>query len=110
METVETQQVIPQEIIDAAIAVFNAPSDYDIYVNLKMMEGDRIRCWKPVPQLLVSDDVPRSPSFPSPEDRIYEVWLIRLQGFANRESYANAAYCKNTNTLVFGSFSLVTDD
>lgn len=110
MQTVDVQQIISQEIIDAAIAAFDVPSDYSTYIDLNKMRGDPVLCWKHETQLLASDFIPRSPSSRPLERNTFKVYLARLQGFANRESYADVAYCKDTNTLVFGKFRLIADD
>lgn len=107
MQTVETWQLIPQEIIDAAIAVFNVPSDYRTYIDRNLSVGSIIYLWKDYPdQIVVTDASLRSRP---PEAQNFRSRLKRIKGFSNPESYADVVYCKNTNTLVFGSFSLVDD-
>ena len=110
MGTVNVQQTIPQEIVNFAVEALSVPSDYRTYICLNKVRDDIVRCWKPLPQILDSDGVPQPPPSSPSEDRTFEVVLIRLQGFGHCESYADVAYCKNTNTLVFGKFRYLVDD
>ena len=103
MQTAEN--LIPQEIIEAAIAVFNVPSDYRTYIDSSLSEGSIVYLWKDYPdQIVVTDASLRSRPLNAQNFRSR---LKRIKGFPDPESFADVAYCKNTNTLVFGGYSLV---